>query len=268
MTVCIGAVCEGGKVAVVAADRMVTFGPPMMLTTEPPAFSKIQRLTDASVLLFSGSVPDGEWILTQARAVAAANPGQPIATIAEAVRKAYVQLKRTRVEETILGPFIGADFDRFQQLIAQSPSSQLLQGVLALVTQHNLQTDLLVAGTDNAGTHVFVVQHPGILLPMASMGFAAIGSGAVHASVRLSLGQHTPTASLIDTVYNVYEAKRAAEVAPGVGKMTDMTILTGTRICPASEEVFKVLDEVHKERPSPTSTETARLKEACDVCLK
>jgi hypothetical protein len=34
MTVCIGAICEQGKAVVVAADRMMTFGPPMNLQAE------------------------------------------------------------------------------------------------------------------------------------------------------------------------------------------------------------------------------------------
>lgn len=64
MTVCVGAMCEEGKAVVVAADKMVTFGAPMNLQMEPSALRKITKINDESVVLFSGSVPDSEEIIT------------------------------------------------------------------------------------------------------------------------------------------------------------------------------------------------------------
>jgi hypothetical protein len=72
---------------------------------------------------------------------------------------------------------IGVNFAGFATLMAQSQTSQLLQQILGLVSQHNLQTDLLVAGMDDSGAHVFAITHPGQLLPLATTGFGAIGSG-------------------------------------------------------------------------------------------
>jgi hypothetical protein len=218
--------------------------------------------------LFAGSVPDGEEIKNNSGVAVGSAGNQPIAMIAEAVKSGYVKLKRKRVEETILAPLLGADFDRFQQLVAQSAGSQLLQQILGLLMQHNLQLELLVVGTDSDGAKLFVVTHPGQALPTGSTGFATIGSGALHAAVRLSLGQHTPGASLPETVYNVYEAKRAAEVSPGVGKITDMTILTSGKIVPVGDEIFELLDTFHKERPAPSPDELNQLRIAVEECAK
>src|SRR6266571_56580 len=146
MTVCVGAICDGGKAAVVAADKMVTFGPPMLLQTEPPVLSKVNKLTEQAVLLFSGAVPDGEAIMgTVLPSIKATAPGaQKVAGIGEVVKQAYVALKRKRVEDTILMPLLGADYDRFQALVAQSPSSALLTQTMGLIMQHNLQLDVLL----------------------------------------------------------------------------------------------------------------------------
>ena len=239
----------------------------MMLTTQPPAFSKIQRVTDQVVLLFAGSVPDGESIVGQTRAMVALQPGQTMSAVADVVKNAYASLKKQRVEETILAPLLGTDFKGFQSLIGSAAASQLLAQVLGLVMQHNLQLEILVAGLDSTGAHLFVATHPGLVVPMDSTGFSAAGSGGLHAAVRMSLGQHTPGASLVDTVYNVYEAKRSAEVAPGVGNLTDMAIVKDGRTWTVTSELFKVLEELHKERPLPSSEETTRLKEACDALL-
>jgi 20S proteasome alpha/beta subunit len=268
LTVGIGAICENGKAAVVAADKMVTFGNPMNLQTEPPALKKIIELTERTLMVFSGSTADGEEIVTGAKPSIAVNPRQPVKSIAEAVKESYSKHKQRRVEDNILRPLLGADFAQFQTLVAQSPTSQVLQQVLGLIMQHNLNTDLLVAGLDDSGAHVFVITHPGQLLPLATTGFGSVGSGAVHAGVRMSLAQHTSAASLVDTLYNVYEAKRASEVAPGVGKLTDLALIQDGHIFFAGPDMLKALENSHKEKPALTKHEQEALKKVCDECTK
>jgi 20S proteasome alpha/beta subunit len=246
---------------------MFTFGAPMMMQTEPPNFSKIQKLATSAVLLFAGSVPDGEEIVSGTQAKIAATRAKSVSAMAAAVKDAYVELKAKRVEETILQPWLGAGFEEFRSLIAQSAASQILQQVLGAVSQHNLQLDVLVAGLDDAGSHLFVVGHPGVLLPLDTVGYTAIGSGGLHASVRLSLAQHTKANRLVEAVYSVYEAKRAADVAPGVGKLTDMAVLRDGAIFDVPESLFKVLEDLHKERPALSDAEKKRLEEACDECF-
>jgi 20S proteasome alpha/beta subunit len=266
MTVCVGALCEDGKTVVVAADKMVTFGAPMSLQMEPPVLKKITQITEESVVLFSGSVPDAEEIVALAKQQIKGLGKLATVNVAESVKNAYIALKAKRVQETILGPLIGADFAKFQSLLVQSSSSQVLQQLLAMVMQHNLQTEALLAGVDDLGGHLFAVTHPGVLLPMETTGYAAVGSGGVHAAVRLSLGQHNKVASLVDTVYNVYEAKRAAEVAPGVGTLTDLAIIKNGKVCFAQKALFESLEKAHKEKPTPTASEQEELKKVCDDC--
>jgi 20S proteasome alpha/beta subunit len=244
---------------------MVTFGAPMSLQMEPPILKKIAKISDQNVVLFSGSVPDAEEIISATKQQLQGLTNVPTANVGEAVKGAYIALKAKRVQETILGPLLGADFNKFQTLLAQSPSSQTLQQILAMVMQHNMQTEGLVAGVDGSGAHLFVVSHPGVLLPLETMGYGAVGSG-VHAAVRLSLGQQNKAASTLETVYNVYEAKKAAEVAPGVGKLTDLAIIKGGKVSFAETPLFEVLEKVHKEKPSLTDAENAELKSACDDC--
>jgi 20S proteasome alpha/beta subunit len=265
VTVCVGAICEQGKTVVVAADKMVTFGPPMNLQTEPASLRKIKKLSDESVLLFSGSVPDGEELISATIARINTSQKQPTAQIAEAAKEAYAELKKKRVEDAILKPLLGANFGQFQTLVGQSPSSQILQQVLGMIMQHNLQLEALVAGEDDTGAHLFIVAHPGVLLPVETTGYAAIGSGGLHAAVRLSLGQHSKETSMDDAVYNVYEAKKAAEVAPGVGKMTDMAVIKGKRVLFADQPIFDALERAHKEKPTMTPSEQEDLRKVCDA---
>jgi 20S proteasome alpha/beta subunit len=267
MTVCVGAICEDSKTVVVAADKMVTFGPPMSLQIEPDTFRKIWEVNNQSVILFAGNVPDGEEIVSTVLNECARDKKYPIKTIGEKVKTAYIALKRKRVEEQFLRPMLGADFGQFQTMVTQSSSSLLLQQVLGMISQHNLQTEVLVAGVDDSGAHLFTVAHPGQLLPADTMGYLTTGSGGLHAAVRLSLAQHSKVAPLVDTVYNVYEAKKAAEVAPGVGKLTDLAVIKAGRVIFAQKDVFDALEKAHKEKPAPTKDEQDELKRVCDAWI-
>ncbi len=262
MTVCIGAICKcgDGEDVVVAADRMMTYGPPMNLESEP-ALKKIVPLTRSAALLFSGMVFDGEEIAGQVRGdVGGSEP--TVHELSEKVAKAYVDLKRRRVEETILQPFLAVGFPEFRTMAAQAPASQVLQQVIAMIAQHNLNLELLVSGCDAGGAHLDIVSHPGTLAKVGQTGFATIGSGALHAAIWLSLAQHTRSASFGETIYNVYEAKKAAEVAPGVGQLTDIGVAVNGRFSFLDESVFELLEKAHKEKPRLAEQERAEIEEA------
>jgi hypothetical protein len=62
--------------------------------------------------------------------------------------------------------------------------------------------------------------------------------------MRLSLGAQTRQAPLLDTLYRVYEAKRASEVAPGVGLATDIAVISKGAIKPCDSKVISKLKAV------------------------
>ena len=259
MTVCVGAICSGGKAVVVAADRMITFGAPMNVQAEG-AVRKILPLTDSCLLLFSGPGPDGEEVTKNTRARIQSAPHKDVRSIAAIAATTYQEHKRKRVEDTYLRPLLGVDFAGFQTLVAGSASSQVLGQLVGMIMQHNLGLDLMIAGCDDDGGHLAVVTHPGYVLPVDLVGYNAIGSGGLHAAVRLSLSHQTNGTELPETVHNVYESKVASEVAPGVGTATDIAIITakGTRFIEDSA-VFDILAEMHKERPAISREELTKL---------
>lgn len=264
MTVCVGAICKDGKAVVVCADRMLSYGPPMNLQAEG-AVRKIYKLNDSCVLLFSGSVPDGEEILKQTIAHVQPLQHPDVASVAAIAGSVYQSHKKKRVEDTILRPFLGIDFAGFHQIVAQSASSQILAQVLGMISQHNLQLDLMIAGVDSSGAHLFLVSHPGTVLATDTVGTASIGSGGMHAAIRMSLGKHKKDDELAQTIYNVHEAKLAAEIAPGVGQATDMAVLNGNGITFVADPVFAMLRKIHKDRPLLSTADLTRLRTACEA---
>lgn len=262
MTVCIGAICDGGKSVVVCADRMLSYGPPMNLQAES-AVRKIFQLTDSCVLLFSGSVPDGEEICTQTRSAVQAQAHPDIKSIAATAGTVYQRHKMKRAEDTVLRPHLGIDFASFQQLVAQSATSQVLSQMLGMLSQHNLGLDVMIAGTDADGAHLFLVSHPGNVMPMDTVGSASIGSGGMHGAIKMSLAKHTKDNKLAQTIYDVHEAKVASEIAPGVGKATDIAVLNGNGVKFVETKMFSTLHAIHKESPSLDKADLKKLETAC-----
>jgi len=255
----VGAISEDGKAVVVAADRMVTYGPPMNLQLETQV-RKIVKLNDTVAILFSGAVPDAEAVISAARS--RIHSVTTVVDIAEAVAESYREIKARRVEENILRPLLGIGFPQFAQLVGQSATSQLLQQVLGMIAQHNLGLDFLVAGVDDAA-HVCLVTHPGMMMPLDTLGYGSIGSGGLHATVRLSLGQQFRTVGTPETVYNVYEAKTAAEVSPGVGKLTDMAVITSHGVNFFEDGAFDTLASLNQARPALGAEALKKLGKLC-----
>jgi 20S proteasome alpha/beta subunit len=241
---------------------MMTYGAPMNLQVEG-AVRKIVPLSEHAAFLFSGTVPDGEEVAKRARARMQGAQQIDVAAIAAFTAESYQELKARRIEETILRPLLGLTFAGFQQLVGQSASSQVLQQVLGMISQHNLQLDVMIAGIDQTGAHLFVVTHPGSAMPMDTVGYAAIGSGGMHAAIRLSLGRQSTAINLPETVGNVYEAKIASEAAPGVGKVTDIAVVNASGVQFFEDDAFNVLAEIHKERPSLNADDLEKLRKVC-----
>ena len=247
----------------VCADRMMTYGPPMNLQAEG-AVRKIFPLSDRCVLLFSGSLPDGEEIVTRTKANMQLTPHPDIKTIAATAGTVYQAHKKKRVEDSILRPLLGIDFTGFQALAAQSASSQVLTQLLGMISQHNLQLDIMIAGTDADGAHLLLVSHPGNVLPLDTVGTASIGSGGMHAAIRMSLARHTKDGSLAQAMHNVYEAKLASEVAPGVGKATDIAVVNGASVKFVGDDgVMTALQNLHRDRPELDTKDLEKLEAGC-----
>ena len=226
------------------------------------AVRKIAPVTEKAAILFSGSVPDGESVIARTKAKIATS-GHSIQEIILASVTAYQEVKRQRVEDLILRPLLGVDFMGFQTMISQSSASQILQQALGMVSQHNMQLDILIAGFSEGEAHLAAIANPGMALPMDTIGSAAIGSGGLHANVRLSLGRQARIVSFADTVFNVYGAKVAAEVAPGVGKMTDLAVIRESGIKFFDEAAFLTLESISHDRPALGETDVKQLEQLC-----
>jgi hypothetical protein len=94
------------------------------------------------------------------------------------------------------------------------------------IDRYNYGLDIIIAGISHGQAHIYGVFNPGASRCFDAIGFHAIGSGCPHALNTLIAREQNQSTALADTVMNVYEAKRVAERAPGVGaNITDISIM-------------------------------------------
>ena len=261
LTICIGTICDNGKACVVAADREITV-PALNLEFEH-ADKKIEDIVDGCVVMSSGDALLAAQVVERTRL--ALGGGEPrVLNVAEKLRDTYISAHLERAEHAFLTPR-GWTLKEFKERGgAQIPAQTYLNIDNQLFNFGLNVVEFLVPGVDTTGAHIFRVFYSGVLggdwLEWCDrLGYRAVGSGSSHASISLALEGQQRRLSVPETLYNVYSAKRNSEAAPGVGKATDMVILTTGNVSTVSDDRLKKLDEIRekhlKEKPGPTELE-------------
>ncbi len=243
MTVCITAVCDNGNAVVAASDRMIThLGLSIEFTHNTP---KIYPLCEKCVMLSAGNALAHTKIVDVIKDKLAGKKDETIEQIANMISDVYQDLRREEVEGILLKTR-GITIESFYDNYIKHFPIELVQMIDGTISNYNLGLDLIICGIDRKGAHVFGVVNPGIANCYDSLGFYAIGSGLPHASTLLAF-TYEPGMSLEDMKKYLYKVKKNAEVAPGVGKETDMSVITDNGI-----EVIN-LEEIENQEGNPNA---------------
>ncbi len=254
MTVCIGALCadadgQGTKAVVFASDRMVTLAGLTEFEHEVP---KVMPVTDSIVALIAGDALRGSRLVRELRARIPANPA-PVEQVVNVAAALYAQLRQQQIEGEVFAPR-GITLQQFYGGIQILP--QMMTAIDHHMATYNFGVDFLIGGVDDAAAHLFYLGNPGgPVSDFQTIGFTAIGSGAIHALQSMIGFAHTPARALKETVFAVYASKRRAEVAPGVGKDTDMVVIRPTGTTYIDGGALAQLEKVYQEYQRPISEE-------------
>jgi 20S proteasome alpha/beta subunit len=241
MTICIGSLCENRNAIVFAADRMLTAG--FLALEFEHEERKIEEIGDFCVLMSSGNALISYELIEQLRKEIPKTTGE----IADKLYELQTALSLKRAEQLILIPR-GLSWQTYREK-GGDINPQLYMILDEELTKFSFKTDFLVLGIDDKGGHVISLEFPGIVQHFDKVGFGAIGSGVPHATVSLCLDRQTQKRPLAETLYAVYVSKRKAEYAPGVGKDTDMGVITRSGIKFLTEKDLQSLDLLYnKER--------------------
>ncbi len=169
-----------------------------------------------------------------------------------------MEQRKNRVEELYLKPK-GMTLESFYREYADSLPAEIVVGIHKKIEETEYELEILIVGLDNEGAHIHGVRDPGVSDCYDSLGYNAIGSGELHALSTLMLNNYTPKNSINHAVYLVYEAKRNAEVSQGVGKSTDMCLITDNGIKYLSMDEMARLGEIYEKKTKPEREEISQL---------
>lgn len=241
MTVCVAAVCDGGKALVLLADKMVGLG----YVTSDLDITKMRPLHKDWWILFSGDdltpvfdiIDYGKAALHNDHKLSQNEPA-PLAAVMRAVQGGF-ERKRLEDAETLYLKPIGWTMSRFRSRgHSILPNAAQIQ---ADIDRFSLPIELLVAGFDGGTGFVFGLTGYGDKRGIPSRydipGFRAIGSGSTVAEFMMYYRDFSPKESVREAVYHSMEAKYYGEQASGVGERTDLFVARpGKDLIPLSDE--------------------------------
>ena len=226
MTVCVAAIFNNSTI-LGACDRMLGVANIQF----QPAQAKIWQLTSSIVAMPASNNVNLQYEIHQevVRVVndrIASNPKEwwQVKEVANLYRQFYQEARIKRIEEAILFPRI---LDRNTYIQRQKElSDEFMREISSDLVQFELpRTSILLAGNDgqlsNTVPHLYVIED-GEVSCHDVIGFAAIGSGRLHAGSQFMFDGYTRFKEAPTALFNVLWAKKRSEVAQGVGPKTDM----------------------------------------------
>jgi 20S proteasome alpha/beta subunit len=240
MTICLGVLCDHGKKVIVASDRMLTGGD---VEFEQDAH-KVDGVTDGCVVLSAGSALEHVGLLRDVRLELQSRKKPSVSDVVEEVKRGFVEARKRRAEELYLKPL---DMELSQFMTHQSRLAEPLALKLTRnIADERLELDLLVAGVDDTGGHLYMVRDPGTDYCFDAIGFCSIGSGEHHAELSFIRSEYSMSLSLERALFLAYQAKRDSEVAPGVGaRFTDIVAIDETGAHFASSTTINALKDAY-----------------------
>jgi hypothetical protein len=166
-----------------------------------------------------------------------------VPTVVEGVKDGYQQSRLKKIEELYIRPR-GLTLQTFHERARGLLSETAICIEEALAT-FEYQLEILVAGMDSEGAHIYFVGDPGSSECFDGIGYHAIGSGQPLAISSLIESGYSDTMGLQETMWAVYEAKKRAENAPGVGKAADFGIIQADQIIPFDQTALAKLEELY-----------------------
>ncbi len=218
MTLCIAALCREGFLGpqrvVLAFDWRVETA-----TASAETEYKFSYLGEHWGALLAGPVVEARELVSVYESFFRANgSGLRLLGLTEKLREPLWQFRKSLADRYTHALYTKT-YDEF--LEASFPESVVTEHVQN-VSRQSITAELILIGLVDGQ---FVIAHVANGDVMLTSAFAAIGSGYAIAESTLFQRKQHDLASLQNTIYCVYEAKKLGEIAPGVGKTTTMMIL-------------------------------------------
>lgn len=263
MTICIAAICEKGSSLILATDSMVT-NEGLSIQFEHPT-KKMTPLSDSCIALTAGDALAHTELFNMVQGEITKLKAPSVPEVVSKIKECYQRIRKSEIKEKLLSPRGFNDFEDFYQ------AQRVLIPDIALTIQNQIDRyeyglEILVAGISAEVAHIYGISDPGTSKCFDAIGFHAIGSGLPHAvNILIARGCYQGS-DLKEALLIVYEAKKMAEKAPGVGaNITDICIMNrgGTIGFPRNKlgELHEIYERWGRREPNWASDLDALLKE-------
>ncbi len=221
-----------------AADRMITFEGLTTTEFEPPQ-PKAGLLSVHATVWIAGDPT--VHMAAYRRVHQQISASTTVDEFAELYGAEIAGIRKERAHRTFLDPLGMTEADL-------KTGHHLAINVAENIIDYRLDAEAIIAGYE-LGARLHHIDNMGVARDMSNIGFAAIGIGAEHAKSEFMFARFAPSAWFLgSTVMLVYAAKRRAEVAPGVGKDTDLRVIGVDGTMDMDESVLRKLAEVYDNR--------------------
>jgi 20S proteasome alpha/beta subunit len=239
MTVCIAGICSfaNGSLIVGASDRMMTATD---IQFEPEQV-KLYPLTKHIAALIAGDAASQISICTatveRLKVIGGEDFSISVEQASDIVSQEIANHRKKRAEQIYLRP-LGLDMQSF------NTQQQILERTFVTDTISNIQNfdignlETIVAGVDKSGAHLFHVNKWGDTRCDDLIGFSVAGIGEYHASSYLMLSQYSRSWQINRALLQIATAKRKAEVAPGIGRITDVFLIASDGVTFVAPEIL------------------------------
>jgi hypothetical protein len=221
MTVCIAAICDEGydthlPKIVFCADRLVTAG--VQFESGQP---KIKMLAPNCFVMTSSTDSQSSDLILE-NTIGRLGVGdqlRPISKIVELLGEECRKFKDLQIERDVFAKYKAA-----AKSIGADAKDVLHHAIEELQTyQYVLQCEFLLIGFDTPSEpHIYKIDQDGAYSLCDSTGFAAVGSGGWLAFLEMTKYAYSVHVGLNTAIPRVYFAKKVAERAAGVGRLTDI----------------------------------------------
>ena len=244
MTICIAAICEKGSSVVLATDSMLT-NEALSIEFEHPT-KKMTPLSDSCIALTAGDALAHTELfdIVREEIIKLKAPSAP--EIVGKIKECYQRIRKREIKEKILNPRGFSDFKDFYEA-QRFLNPDIVMTIQSEIDRYDYGLAILVAGISENTAHIYGISDPGTSKCFDAIGFHAIGSGLPHAiNTLIARGCHQDT-PLPEALLIVYEAKKIAEKAPGVGaNITDICIMTPQGIIEFPRDKIDQLHEIYE----------------------
>jgi hypothetical protein len=217
MTICIAAICDGGRTIAFAADKEVGIG----YTSGDLIDGKFHNLYHDWSIGIADSVTSAMDVIGGAYKLRPTLPSLSVDDVRSGVERSYRDARMRKAEALYLAnrgwtlkEFIDAGWTKLPISTYATIDSQ--------ISGFDFRVDVIVAGfgEGDPGPSIFTVRNPGISIDHTKIGFWCIGSGTPAAQMSLFSRGYSPICGAEEAAYYLLEAKINAENATGVSGTT------------------------------------------------